>query len=130
MIGWKALGDMLEVRGPRWLVYGTIRRDEFSARYADTAQQAERIREELAATRHRSIKVHPPVGSIDLAALGRDRQEARRVAEEKTALLRAGVLQALEEGRDETEVAQTAGVDRQTVRAWAGKQPSNRRQVG
>lgn len=65
--------------------------------------------------------VDPPVGSIDLAKLGRERMDAKRAFEEKTAILRAGVLRALGEGRAEAEVARTAGVDRMTVRKWAGK---------
>lgn len=59
--------------------------------------------------------------SVDLAALGRDRAEAAEFLAERTALLRVGVLQALDAGDSEVAVARAAGVDRMTVRKWAGK---------
>ncbi|GAA0739286.1 hypothetical protein Drose_04095 [Dactylosporangium roseum] len=121
----KAL-EMIEQRGPRFAVIGNIRRGQSMVSYADTGEQAERIRETFVESSYYQIKVHPPVGSVDLAGLGRDRSDAKAAYDEATAILRAGVLRALEEGREETEVARTAGVDRQTVRAWAGKQPMNR----
>ncbi len=65
--------------------------------------------------------MHAPAGSVDLAELGRVRSEARRALDEKTTILRAAVLRALEDGRAEAEVAREAGVDRMTVREWAGK---------
>lgn len=117
-----ALQDVRD-RGPRWAVYGQIRTHEARVQYADTAERAEAIRKEFEDTwGYHHVKVHPPVGSVDLAKLGRERADARRVLDEKTAILRAGVLRALEDGRAEAEVARTAGVDRMTVRKWAGKQ--------
>jgi hypothetical protein len=58
---------------------------------------------------------------MDLAKLGQERRDAQRALDEKTAILKAAVLRALEKGRAEAEVARTAGVDRMTVRKWAGK---------
>ncbi|MCW2765686.1 MAG: hypothetical protein JWO11_1645 [Nocardioides sp.] len=113
--------EQVEQRGPRYAVMGTIRRDEMALAYADTAEAAERTRERYEEDGYRQVRVHPPQGSIDLSALGRDRADAKRVLDEKTAILRAGVLRALEENRAEAEVARQAGVDRMTVRSWAGK---------
>lgn len=121
MIGWETRSKMIAERGPRWVVHGTIRRDEFAVHYATTAERAEQLREKLDGSHHRHVTVVPPDGSVELATLGRDRAEAQRVLTEKTAILRAGVLRALDEGRSEVEVARTAGVDRMTVRKWAGK---------
>lgn len=116
-----AMNDLRE-RGPRWAVFGQIRSREARVQYADTAERAEAIRQEFEDTwGYRQVKVHPPVGSVGLAKLGRERADAKRVLDEKTAILRAGVLRALEDGRAEAEVARTAGVDRMTVRKWAGK---------
>jgi hypothetical protein len=118
--------DFTRARGPRWAVVGTIRQGENVGEYADTAERAEAIQARYQETGYYQVQVYPPEGSVDLGELGRARADAKRAADEATAILRAGVLRALEEGREETEVARTAGVDRQTVRAWAGKQPMNR----
>ena len=58
---------------------------------------------------------------VSLESLGRDRATAVEMLAERTALLRVGVLQALEAGESESGVARQAGVDRMTVRKWAGK---------
>ncbi|MGK5737231.1 hypothetical protein [Micromonospora sp. URMC 103] len=114
--------QQISERGPRWAVSGSVRQGEIRAEYADTAERAEQIRKDFEENwGYYQVRVHPPVGSVDLAKLGRERAEAKRVFDEKTAILRAGVLRALEEGRAEAEVARTAGVDRMTVRKWAGK---------
>lgn len=113
--------DMVNERGPRYAVIGHIRQGESEVRYGDTAEVAERIRESHERSGYYQIHVYPPVGSIDLGKLGRDRDAAKRAFDEATAILRAAVLRALDEGRAEAEVARTAGVDRMTVRAWAGK---------
>lgn len=115
------LTKMERERGPRWLVYGTIRQGEFIASYTDAADTAEWMHQKLEADGYRQVRTVVPVGGVDLAKLGRDRADAKRVLREVTATLRAGVVQALTEGRSESEVARTAGIDRQTVRAWAGK---------
>jgi len=113
--------DMVANRGPRWAVFACIRQGEATAEYADTADAAERLRERFQDARYYQVSVYPPQGGVDLAALGRDRAAAERNLRDKTAVLRAGVLRALEDGRAEAEVARTADVDRMTVRKWAGK---------
>lgn len=118
--------DFTEARGPRWAVTGTIRQGEHTGAYADTGEGAEAVRARYEQTGYYQVQVYPPQGSVDLSALGQARAAAKVAYDEATAILRAGVLRALEEDRDETEVARTAKVDRQTVRAWAGKQPMNR----
>lgn len=115
------LNKMIAERGPRYLIHGTIRRGEYAAHYADTGERAEGIREKLEGDRHYQVRVIPPSGAIDLGELGRARMEAKRVFDDATAILRAGVLRAAEENREETEIARTAGVDRMTVRSWLGK---------
>lgn len=64
------------------------------------------------------MKRHP-VGSLEQAGarLRRARAELAKSIEEAE---RAG-LQALAEGESESAVARTLGVDRMTVRKWAGK---------
>lgn len=114
--------QQVQERGPRYAVYGNLRPGEAQTMYAVTAELAEEIREDFEGRGYYQVKVWPPAGSVDLAKLGRERAEAKRTFDEKTAILRAGVLRALEEGRAEAEVARTAGIDRQTVRTWAGKQ--------
>lgn len=114
----------VDERGPFYAITGTIRPGEARTQYADTAEAAERIREKFEDPDqwgYRQVRVYPPVGSVDLAALGRARDDARRAFDEATATLRAGVLRALEDGRAEAEVARAAGVTRMTVRSWAGK---------
>ncbi|MDF2969264.1 MAG: hypothetical protein K0Q93_3042 [Nocardioidaceae bacterium] len=124
MIGWNARKQFVDERGPRYLVEGTIRRDEFAVTYADTAEQAEKIRDRYENDGYRNIKVHLPDlpgMEIDLARYGRELAAARREVEEATAIVRAAVIRAAEQGRAEAEIARTAGVDRMTVRKWVGK---------
>lgn len=112
---------LIDERGPRWAVVGTIRPREVQFFYADTAERAEAIREDLKSSHHRQVQVHPPQGSVNLAELGGARLRAKAAFDEATSVLRAGVLRAAEEGRSEVEIAKTAGVDRMTVRKWLGK---------
>lgn len=112
-------------RGPRYAIFGVIRPGEARTEYADTAERAEQIREKFEDPDewgYRQVQVYPPVGAVDLTALGEARRAAKEAFDETTAVLRAGVLRALEAGRAEAEVARAAGVDRMTVRSWAGKQ--------
>lgn len=116
--------EEIDQRGPRWAVWGRIRKGESRTQYADTAEQAEQVRQSFenpADWGYRDVKVYPPTGSVDLTALGRARAEAQRAFNDATEILRAGVLRALEDGRAEAEVARSAGIDRMTVRKWAGK---------
>jgi DNA-binding CsgD family transcriptional regulator len=57
----------------------------------------------------------------ELEDAGRARAEAQNALDEKTKELKTEVLRALAEGRAEAEVARAAGIDRMTVRKWAGK---------
>ncbi len=61
--------------------------------------------------------------SADLATLGLARAEAMRAQRDATDRLRAAVLAELGRRGDghEAEIAREAGVDRMTVRKWAGK---------
>lgn len=123
ILGPKGL-EFVKARGPRWAVIGSVRRNEDIGDYEDTAELAERRADQFRDLGYYQVQVYPPVGSVDLRALGEARRKAREAYEEANAVLRAGVLRALEEGRSEVEIASTAGVDRMTVRAWAGKGPS------
>lgn len=108
-------------RGPRYAVVGSVRRGEHVGYYSDTATGADTYEEHLRTGGYYQIKVTPPVGSTDLAKLGRARQAAKQAYNEATAILRAGVLRAIEEGRSEREIAQQATVSRDTIRDWQGK---------
>lgn len=112
---------MRDERGPRYVVSAQVRGGEWCAGYADTADVAEATRVRLDEEGYRTVKVMAPEGAVDLEALGRTRRLAKEALDEAAAVLRAGVLRALEEGRAEAEVARAAGVDRMTVRTWAGK---------
>lgn len=115
---------MIRERGPRYLVTADIERATYAAKYEDTADAAEATFDRYAADGHKNARVHLPDVpglDIDLRKYGRDRAEALRVAEEKTSILRAAVLRAIEAGRSEAEVARSAGIDRGTVRDWLGK---------
>lgn len=108
-------------RGPHYAVIGNIRPGE--ARVLKTAypELAEKFRDEFIANGYYQVRVFPPIGAVDLAELAKERGRAIEVEREVTARLRAAALRALEEGRAEAEVARTAGIDRMTMRAWAGK---------
>jgi hypothetical protein len=113
---------MVKERGPRWAVYGQIRQGEARVSYALTSDAAETTRKSYEDDwGYYQVQVYPPDGSVELAQLGRERDAAKRTFDEKTEILKAGVLRALDEGRAEAEIARTAGVDRMTVRSWAGK---------
>jgi len=114
----------LDARGPRFAIWVELGRDSAQVIYADTATQAEKIRErELAEWSHNEqrVQLHPPAGSVSLTEAARERETAKAAFNEKTAILKAAALQALEEGRAEAEVAREARVDRMTIRSWAGK---------
>ncbi len=111
--------DLVKERGPRYAITGSLSRGLGRIIYADTAEAAKRAEAQLDGCH--DIHIYPPEGSVDLGLLGRARHDAKTAFDEATATLRAGVLRALEDGRAEAEVARAAGVDRMTVRAWAGK---------
>jgi hypothetical protein len=113
--------DAVAARGPRYAVLGAIRPGEVMLAFAVTAELAERERERQEEAGYRQVHVYPPVGAPDLAPLRRAREDARRALDDATSILRAGVVRALEGGRAEAEVARSAGVDRMTIRRWAGK---------
>jgi hypothetical protein len=115
---------MKERRGWLYLVIGTLRPGEFRVWKAFTGAEADTFAQEMVAGGLWGIQVVAPVGAPgldDVRKLGRERTEARRRAGEATMQLRAAVLAALAGGHTETEVAAAAGVDRMTVRSWAGK---------
>lgn len=64
-----------------------------------------------------------PKPPMSLAEAAEEFREARTRAHEATTLLRDAVLRELAAGHPEAAVARTAGVDRMTVRRWAGKIP-------
>lgn len=113
-------------RGPRYAISGTLRPQEVRVDYADTADKAELIRAEFQDEHYYQVMVYAPDGSVDLATLGGARIRAKLACDEATAVLRAGVLRAVEEGRSEVEIARTAQVDRMTVRSWIGKRHHHR----
>lgn len=121
MIDTAHMSELVAARGPRWAVSATIRPGEHRIDYCLTRDSADATAERLRAEKHYQVKVHPPAGEVDLAKLGRDRADASVVLAERTSILRAAVLRALEAGDSEVSVARTAGVDRMTVREWAGK---------
>jgi uncharacterized protein (DUF2336 family) len=61
------------------------------------------------------------VTSTRLVALAQRRAAARANLAEVTEQVRAAVLKELAAGQPEAAVARDAGVDRMTVRRWAGK---------
>lgn len=121
MLTLSSLGRMQGERGPRYLVSAQVRGGEWCAGYAADADAAEATRGWLDAESYRNAKVTAPEGSVDLEALGHTRRQAKEALDEATAVLRAGVLRAVEAGRAEAEVSRAAGVDRMTVRSWLGK---------
>lgn len=60
--------------------------------------------------------------AVELAKLGREREELRNAEREVTAKLRATVLRASEHSFAEADIPRRANVDRMTVRKWLGKQ--------
>jgi hypothetical protein len=118
----------IDDRGPRFAVFGTVHRGQHYVEYALTGDDAESIRARYENGGYTGIKVHAPIGSGDLAELGRARAEARRDFDEKTSILRAAVLRAVEENRAEAEIAREAGIDRMTVREWSGKRRTRTQQ--
>lgn len=57
----------------------------------------------------------------DLERVGRKLRSARKAQSEAMEAGRIAALDALTEGYTEVQVANTLGVDRMTVRKWAGK---------
>ena len=113
--------DLVNSRGPRYAVMGSIRRGEAAAVYAETADQAEQIKERWQEQGRYQVRVYPPEGSFDLAPLTKARQDAIAAERDATAILRAAVIREHERGRSEVELARQADVDRMTVRKWLGK---------
>jgi hypothetical protein len=116
----------IKARGSRWAVCGTIRPGECCVDYADDGDGAERLRDRYTDNRYYMITVYPPQGSADLEELRKERIEAQAVLDDVTGRLRAACVQAVADGRSESEVARSAGVDRsKTLRVWLGKASSN-----
>ncbi|MFF8100205.1 hypothetical protein ACF07S_10575 [Streptomyces sp. NPDC016640] len=114
----------LDARGPRYAIWVELGKDEAQVIYADTATQAEKIRERRLAEysgNEQRVQLHPPAASISLTDAAGEREKVKVELAEKTAALKAVALQALEDGRAEAEVAREARVDRMTIRSWAGK---------
>jgi|SRR5687768_2189061 len=114
----------LDARGPRYAVWVELGKDEAQVIYADTATQAETIRENRLAEysgNEQRVRLYPPAVSVSLTEAASEREQAKKVFSEKTAYVKALALQALEGGRAEAEVAREARVDRMTIRSWAGK---------
>jgi uncharacterized MAPEG superfamily protein len=61
------------------------------------------------------------MAEAELETLARRRADAGRNLTEAICQLRAAVLRELAAGQPEAAVARDAGVDRMTVRRWAGK---------
>lgn len=59
--------------------------------------------------------------AVALVPLARALKAAGAALEEATALARGLALRALAEGWPESETAQVLGVDRMTIRQWAGE---------
>jgi transposase len=57
----------------------------------------------------------------ELEKVGRKLRSARKSAQDALVAAQAAALVALAEGATEVEVAKSLGVDRMTVRKWAGK---------
>lgn len=109
-------------RGARYAIIGTIRPGSFCVEYADTGDKAEAAADNLRDHwGYYQVHIYPPVGGVDLAALGVARERAKHAFAEATEKLRAAVLRALADDRAEAEVARSARVTRKTVRQWAGK---------
>jgi hypothetical protein len=114
-------------RGPRFAVVGTIRPGEDTCRYADTAESAERIRQEFEDNwGYHQVVVYPPEEYTDavgeLSKLGEARWKAKQQFEEATKKVRALAVRLMDEGAlSEVDAAQRAQVDRMTVRSWRGK---------
>lgn len=127
MLGYTGLQQAIEDRGGRYCVTATIRPNEYAYSYADTGEQAEKIRDDYQDNWHyRQIRIHPPTVDMDvaqeLAALGTERSRLRAAEREATAKLRAMVLRAAARGLAEADIARRAEVDRMTVRKWLGKE--------
>lgn len=125
MLSHADIAKAIENRGARYCVTGTIRPGEFAYGYADTGEQAEKIREDYQDNRRYGIRIHPPVFDADVAAelakLGQERADLKRAEREVTNKLRATVLRAAERSFAEADIARRASVDRMTVRKWLGK---------
>jgi hypothetical protein len=114
--------EMIEQRGPRWVVRGNTRPGEYRASYAVTAEAAESLRERFEGDGLYQVAVTPPEGSWNLGRLGRERDDAREALRDATEKLKAAAIAAVNgEGRAEAEVARQSGIDRMTLRDWLGK---------
>lgn len=126
MLGHTALEKMKAQRGPRHLVYGTVRRNEFRANYAVSAARADEAAERFRADGLRQVTVLAPA-TVDAehADVLREAAIIWRAARDAEVDLRqqlaAAVVTAVEAGMSESETARLAGVDRMTVRGWLGK---------
>lgn len=115
------MSTLVAARGPRWAVTAKASPNRHVIRYCETAETAEEKRREFLASNYYMITVRTPVVSADFAALRAEREEAQAALADVMDRIRAGVATALAAGRSEVEVARCFGVDRMTVRKWAGK---------
>lgn len=126
MTGWNAIEQMKAARGPRHLVYGTVRRNEFRAVYATSAAQAEQEAARLEGDNLRQVRILAPATiEAEHADVLRESSIMWRAARDAEIDLRqqlcAAVVSAVAGGMSESEASRLAGVDRMTVRSWLGK---------
>ena len=127
MMNSETLDQMRVRRGPRYLVHGTIRRGEMRATYALDAAAAERIAAEYKADGLYQVQITPPVQHSAPAAMLREIggrwRAARDVERDLAQQVYAAIRAASADGLAQTTIAETAGVDRMTVRRALGLLP-------
>lgn len=126
MIGWNTLAAMETKRGPRHLVYGTVRRGEFRASYATSAAEADRLAAAMEADGLRQVSVVAPVEvesdrADSLRRIAAEWRSARDIELDLRQQVRAAAVSAVQAGMSESEAARLAGFDRMTMRKALGK---------
>lgn len=118
----------VKARGTRYAVIGSIRPGEAICSYADTVEQAERIRADFAENwGYYQVQVYPPQYEDDdelqeLSRLRRERDKVKAALDDVTGQVRALVVRLVQKSAlSESAAADRAGVDRMTVRKWLGK---------
>ena len=129
MLNLDHVNTAMAARGPRWYVYGNIRRDEYAESYFTSEAAAEARAEQLRADGLYQVRIVPPVQYDDLAAEARGIHEALLVARAavwdvtQQAAALAVTMYGGGAGISQARTAELLGVDRMTVRAWLGLAP-------
>jgi len=122
MITLEMVAKMRNERGPRFLVTANLRREEFRAEYALTRRVADMMAERWTEDGCYMVEITAPEEFVTSGVVLRERarvlREAERSVQEKTAILRASVVQAAAAWMTPEDIADATRLPLDKIKGW------------